>query len=151
MDKDILIIGGGVIGCAVARELSAYSDSVALIERGLDVASGASKANSGIVHAGFDAKPGSAKARFNVEGSRMYEDYCREVGAPYTRAGALVLAFDDEQRKRVQALYEQGLVNGVQELSVIERDKVIELEPNVNPRSCARCTRRPAPWRAPTS
>ncbi len=133
MDKDILIIGGGVIGCAVARELSAYSDSVLLIERGPDVASGASKANSGIVHAGFDAKPGSAKARFNVEGSRMYEDYCREVDASYTRAGALVLAFDDEQREKVEALYEQGLVNGVEELSVIGRDRVMELEPNVNP------------------
>ncbi len=133
METDILIIGGGVIGCAVARELSAYQARITLLERGPDVASGASKANSGIVHAGFDAKPGSAKVRFNVEGNRMYESYCREIDAPYVRSGALVLAFDAEQREHVEKLYHQGLENGVEELAILEREQVLALEPNVNP------------------
>ena len=123
METEILVIGGGVIGCATARELSAYQAKVTVLERGPDVASGASKANSGIVHAGFDAKPGSAKAHFNVEGSRMYEAYCRSVGAPYTQPGAMVLAFDEEQRAHVEKLYRQGLENGVKGLSVLERDQ----------------------------
>ncbi|HNW87133.1 MAG TPA: NAD(P)/FAD-dependent oxidoreductase [Candidatus Limiplasma sp.] len=133
MVQDILIIGGGVIGCAVARELSAYQATVTLIERGADIAEGASKANSGIVHAGFDAHPGSAKARFNVEGNRMFEAYCQAVNAPYVRSGAMVLAFDEQQRLTVEKLYRQGLTNGVEGLSVIEREQVLALEPNVNP------------------
>jgi glycerol-3-phosphate dehydrogenase len=138
MGWDILIIGGGVIGCAVARELGAYNVSVAVLERGPDVASGASKANSGIVHAGFDAKPGSAKARFNVLGSRMFEAYCREVGAPFMRSGALVLAFDDDQRAHVMKLYAQGIANGVEGLSILGREAILALEPNANPQvACA--------------
>ena len=133
MDFDILIIGGGVIGCAVASALSKWNASIALLERASDVAMGASKANSGIVHAGFDAKPGSAKARLNVEGNRMYEAFCNEVHAPYVRAGAMVLAFDEEQRLTVEKLYRQGLENGVEGLSVIERDQILALEPNTNP------------------
>ncbi len=133
MDKDILIIGGGVVGCAVARLLSAYEGRIALIERGADVAEGASKANSGIIHAGFDAEPGSLKARLNVEGSRMYEAFCAELGVPYARPGALVLAFDEEQRATVETLYRQGLENGVDGLEIIEREKILALEPNTNP------------------
>jgi len=133
LEKDVLVIGGGVIGCAVARELGAYDISAAVLERGPDVASGASKANSGIVHAGFDAKAGTAKAKYNVQGSKMYEAYCREVGAPYVRSGAMVLAFDGEQRAHVEKLYRQGLDNGVEGLSIIEREQVLALEPNTNP------------------
>ena len=133
MVRDILIIGGGVVGCAVARELSAYQADAMLIERGSDVADGASKANSGIVHAGFDAKPGSLKARYNVEGNRMYEALCREVDAPYKNPGALVLAFDAEQRETVEKLYAQGVENGVEGLAIINREQVLALEPNVNP------------------
>lgn len=133
MVKDILIIGGGVVGCAIARELSAYQASITLIERGADIAEGASKANSGIVHAGFDAKPGSVKARMNVEGNRMFAAYCREVNVPYVRSGAMVLAFEEEQRETVEKLYYQGLTNGVEGLSIIERDRILELEPNTNP------------------
>lgn len=133
MVQDILIIGGGVVGCAVARELSAYQATVTLIERGADVAEGASKANSGIVHAGFDAKVGSLKARFNVEGNGMYEALCREVDAPFARPGALVLAFDAEQRETVEKLYRQGVENSVPGLAILEREAIVALEPNVNP------------------
>lgn len=133
MKKDIIIIGGGVVGCAVARLLSRFEAGVALLEGADDVAEGASKANSGIVHAGFDAKPGSLKARLNVEGARMYPELCAEVDAPYGRPGAMVLAFREEERATIQKLYEQGLANGVEELRVIEREEILRLEPNVNP------------------
>ena len=133
MKKDIVIIGGGVIGCAVARLLSAYEANVTLLERGADVAEGASKANSGIVHAGFDAEPGSLKAQMNVEGANMYESLCREVDAPYGRPGALVLAFSEEDRPTIEKLYAQGVTNGVQELEILEREQILALEPAVNP------------------
>ncbi|MCI5955605.1 MAG: FAD-dependent oxidoreductase, partial [Clostridiales bacterium] len=131
MNKDIIIIGGGVVGCAVARLLSRYEADVALLEGGSDVAEGASKANSGIVHAGFDAKPGTLKARLNVEGARMYPSLCAEVDAPYGQPGAMVLAFSDEERAHVEKLYAQGVQNGVPDLRVIEREEVLSLEPNV--------------------
>ncbi len=133
MEYDVVIIGGGVVGCAVARLLSAYEGTMALLERGADVAEGASKANSGIVHAGFDAKPGTLKARLNVEGSRMYEALCRETGAPYGQPGAMVLAFSDEEMQTVRQLMAQGLENGVEGLSVIDGAQVLALEPNANP------------------
>ena len=109
MNKDIIIIGGGVVGCAVARLLSRYDASIALLEGGSDVADGASKANSGIVHAGFDAKPGSLKAKLNVEGARMYPELCAEVDAPYGRPGAMVLAFNEDERPTIEKLYQQIL------------------------------------------
>ena len=133
MNKDIIIIGGGVVGCAVARLLSRYEGSIALLEAGSDVASGASKANSGIVHAGYDAKPGSLKAKLNVEGAKMYPALCAELGSPYSRPGAMVLAFHEEERPTVQLLYDQGIANGVEEMRIIEREEILALEPNVNP------------------
>ena len=133
MKKDIIIIGGGVVGCAVARLLSRYEADVALLEGASDVAEGASKANSGIVHAGFDAKPGTLKAKLNVEGARMYPALCAEVDAPYGQPGAMVLAFTEEERANIRTLYEQGVANGVEGLRVIEREEVLSLEPNVNP------------------
>ncbi|MEA4999135.1 MAG: NAD(P)/FAD-dependent oxidoreductase [Candidatus Limiplasma sp.] len=133
MHTDILIIGGGLIGCAVARELSRLDVEVTLIERADDVAEGASKANSGIVHAGFDARPGSLKARFNVEGNRRFSQYCGEVHAPYVASGAMVLAFDTEQRQHLERLLHQGVQNGVRDLRIIEREQVLSLEPNTNP------------------
>jgi len=133
MSKDIVIIGGGVVGCGVARLLSAYETGVTVIERGHDVAEGASKANSGIVHAGFDAVPGSQKARFNVQGARMYPALCAELGVPFSRPGALVLAFDGQGRETVRHLYEQGRQNGVDGLALVEREEILHMEPNVNP------------------
>lgn len=133
LKKDIIIIGGGVVGCAVARLLSRYEADVALLEGASDVAEGASKANSGIVHAGFDAKPGTLKAKLNVEGARMYPALCAEVDAPYGQPGAMVLAFTEEERAHIQTLYDQGVANGVEGLRVIEREEILSLEPNVNP------------------
>ncbi len=133
MKRDIVIIGGGVIGCAVARELSAYDADILLLDRAADVAEGASKANSGLVHAGYDAKPGSQKAMFNVAGSRMFEAYCRELGVPYIRNGHMVLAFDEQQTETLYALLEQGKINGAEGLSIITGERVLALEKHANP------------------
>lgn len=135
---DILIIGGGVVGCAVARELSRYTASVDVLEREWDVAEGASKANSGIVHAGYDALPGSLKAKYNVEGASMFPALCRELGVPYRQCGALVIGFDEEDRKTIQSLLQRGISNGVSGLSIIEREELLRLEPSLNPEAlCA--------------
>ncbi|MBQ8092656.1 MAG: NAD(P)/FAD-dependent oxidoreductase [Clostridia bacterium] len=133
MQKKVLIIGAGVIGCAIARELSRYQIDLTVLERGHDVCEGSSKANSGIVHAGFDAKPGTMKAKLNVEGSQQYEAFCAELGVPYSQPGAMVLAFTDEETETLQVLYRQGIENGVKDLSLLNTAEVLALEPNVNP------------------
>ncbi len=133
MHLDVLIIGAGVVGCALARELSRYHAGLAVLERMSDVAEGASKANSGIIHAGFDAKPGSLKARLNVEGAKMYPGLCGELGAPYQQPGALVLGFTQEDIHTLRELYNQGIQNGVPGLKLLSPGEVLALEPNVNP------------------
>lgn len=130
--KKIIVIGGGVIGCAVARELSAYDVDVTVIERNNDVATGTSKANSGIVHAGFDAHPGTMKARFNVAGSKMFAAVARELDFPYRQNGALVLNFSDEGNKKLSELLEQGRLNGVEGLKILSGDEVRGMEPTVS-------------------
>ncbi len=138
MKKKIIIVGGGVVGCTIARQLSRFDADVTLLEGGVDVAEGASKANSAIVHAGFDAKPGTLKARLNVEGAKMYPQLCADVGAPYGQPGAMVLAFLPEERVAIETLYRQGVENGVEELRIIEREEILRLEPNTNPQvECA--------------
>ncbi len=130
---DILIIGAGVTGCALARKLSRYKGKIAVLEKAEDVADGASKANSGIVHAGFDAKPGTKKAYYNVKGAGMYASLAQELGVPYDPIGALVLGFSQEDRSVLEKLYDQGRKNGVKELRIIERGELMALEPNTNP------------------
>lgn len=132
MHYNMMIIGAGVTGCALARVLSRYEGSLAVLDRGYDVAEGASKANSGIVHAGFDAKPGTLKAKLNVRGANMFPGLCEELGVPYSQPGALVIGFDEEDRRTLLNLVEQGVQNGV-EVRLLERDQVLELEPNTNP------------------
>lgn len=134
---DVIIVGAGVTGCAVARELSRYNCSVLVLERAWDVCEGTSKANSGIVHAGFDAAPGSRKAWLNLEGSRRMEALSRELDFPYKRNGSLVLCFRQEERQGLSRLYEQGLRNGVEGLEILEGEEVRKLEPNVSERVVA--------------
>lgn len=133
MHLDVIIIGAGVVGCAFARELSRYDLNLAVLERRADVAEGASKANSGIVHAGFDAKPGTLKARLNVDGAKMYPELCKELGVSYSQPGALVLGFTQEDTHTLKELYDQGIQNGVPGLKLLDRDEVLALEPNTNP------------------
>lgn len=134
---DIVVIGAGVVGGMIARELTKYDLKVCILERENDVAMGATKANSAIVHAGFDAKEGSVKAKMNVRGSQMMQKVCEELGVKYIRNESLVVAFESE-RAEVEAIYERGVKNGVEGLRIIEKDELMELEPNLNPElSCA--------------
>ena len=114
--NDILIIGSGVIGLSTARALSRYKASIRVIDAAYDVSEGCSKANSAIVHAGYDAEPGTLKARLNVRGSEMYPDLCRELGVPYRRNGALILAFSEDDRGTIEKLYQQGMAKRIREL-----------------------------------
>jgi L-2-hydroxyglutarate oxidase LhgO len=129
--SDVLVIGAGVVGCLIARELSRYNLSVAVLEAGSDVAEGASKANSAIVHAGFDAKPGTNKAKFNVWGNKLFENICKELNVPFKRNGSLVLAFGPEDEKSLDLLVERAKENGVP-VELIDRDELKRREPNVS-------------------
>ena len=109
----VAVIGAGVVGGMIARELSRYELDVCIIERENDVAMGATKANSAIVHAGFDAKEGSLKAKLNVQGSKMMEKTCGELGVKYQRNGSLVIGFNDDDRATVESLVKRGIENGL--------------------------------------
>lgn len=129
---DVIIIGAGIAGAACARELSRYDISVLLLEAGSDVAAGATRANSGIVHAGFDPEPGTLKARYNIEGSRLYPELAEELDFPYIRNGSLVVAFAEEERPALETLLERGQQNGVPGLRIVETDELHEMEPNLS-------------------
>ncbi len=129
---DVIIIGGGVVGCAIARELAAQDRKIALFERASDVCEGTSKANSGIIHAGYDATPGTLKAKLNVKGNQMMETLAKELDIPFKRNGSFVLSFDKEGISGLQKLYDRGIQNGVKDLRILSGDEVRELEPNVS-------------------
>ena len=126
---DVVIIGAGIVGGMTARELARYNLRVCLLEKENDVAMGATKANSAIVHAGFDAHEGSLKAKLNVRGSEMMEKVTAELGVKYRRNGSLVLAFNDEDMATVRELYARGNENGVKDLRVLSADEVLAMEP----------------------
>ncbi len=129
---DVTIIGAGITGAMAARELARYDLKLCILDAASDVAMGATKANSAIVHAGFDAKEGTLKAKFNVEGSKMFEQVCKELGAKYKRIGALVVGFNEEDKETLKELLERGKKNGVEELRLIEsREELEAIEPNI--------------------
>ncbi len=130
---DVVIIGAGVSGAAVAREVSRYTANVLVLERCEDVCCGTSKANSAIVHAGYDAHTGSLMARLNVRGSQMMEELSKELDFPYRRNGSMVLCMAEEDRPHLQTLLERGVANGVEGLRIIEREEILRREPNVSP------------------
>ena len=132
MVYDVAIIGGGVIGCSIARELSRLLLHTVVLEKEPDVASGTSKANSGIVHGGHDCKPGTLKARFNVLGNQMFGNASRDLDFPFKRNGAWVVASDAADIPHLQALLEQGVANGVEGLSILSQDEVRRREPAIN-------------------
>lgn len=132
-EVDVAIVGAGVAGCCVARECARFALKVAVFEAGLDVADGATRANSGIVHAGYDPKPGTRKARYNVEGAKLYPEWASELGFPYINNGSMVLAFTEDELEAICGLRERGEHNGVEGLRVIDARELRELEPNVSP------------------
>ena len=129
---DTVIIGAGVTGTAVAYYLSSYKLNMLIVDKEEDICSGTSKANSAIIHAGHDAKSGSLKARFNVEGSRMIKELSRKLGFSYRNNGALVLCFSKEDMPKLEELYQRGLNNGVEALEIIDGEKAREMEPNLS-------------------
>lgn len=129
---DVAIIGAGVVGGMIARTLSAYNLKVCILEKQNDVAMGTTKANSAIVHAGFDAKAGSLKAKLNVQGSKMMKQVTDELGVKYKNNGSLVIGFDDEDRSTIEELLERGKQNGVEGLRILEKEELKALEPNIS-------------------
>jgi len=129
---DITVIGAGITGTFIARELSKYDLNILLLDKENDVANGTTKANSAIVHAGYDALEGTLKAKFNVKGNAMYDNICRDLDVPFKRIGSLVTAFNDEEAATLQKLYQRGLANGVPEMEILRREEVLALEENLS-------------------
>lgn len=130
---DVIIVGGGVVGCFIARALSRYKLRVLLLERESDVCSGSSKANTAIVHAGYDAKPGTLKASLNVAGNRMYDQVCAELDVPFQRCGTYVVALTEDDLHTLDELYQRGRQNGVTGMRIISGEEMRRIEPLVNP------------------
>ena len=130
---DVLIIGCGVVGAAVAYSLAGYDLRVAIVEKENDVAMGATRANSAIVHAGFDPKEGTLMARLNVRGCAMAEELCRKLDVPYKKNGSLVISFSEDEDAAVEKLYNRGVANGVPGLRIVEREELHRMEPGLTP------------------
>lgn len=133
LEADVVIIGGGIVGATIARELSRFAVSTVLTERREDLARGASGANSGIVHAGYDPEPGSKMAYYNVKGCAMYPQMAEELEFPYQNIGSLVVAQDEKGVQILHELYERGLENGVPGMEILNGAEALALEPNLSP------------------
>ena len=132
---DVIVIGGGVIGAAIARELSKYNLQIAIVERNLRVAQETSAGNSGVIHGGFDPTPGTVNARLNLLGRQLYEDeWFKELNFPHRKCHSMVLAFNDVEKKELHKLYDQGITNGLRadELEILSGEQCLALEPNLN-------------------
>ena len=134
---DVAVIGAGVVGCCIARELARFDLDIVVLEAGLDIACGATRANSGIVHVGYDPKPGSAKAQYNAAGAALYPQWQRELGFAYYKNGALVVAYSEEEVAVLHELLQRAHANGVQNISLISREELFALEPHVSPDAVA--------------
>lgn len=134
---DIIIIGAGVSGAACARSLSRYEGKILVLDKEEDLCCGTSKANSAIVHGGFDAEPGTLKAKLNIQGSEMMESLSKELDFHYDRCGSLVLCMQEENLPQLQKLYEKGVANGVRGLEIIDSRRLREMEPNVSDEAVA--------------
>lgn len=135
---DIAIVGAGITGCAIARQLARYDLSICVVEAANDIALGASKANGGLVHAGYDPAPGTVKAQVNAHGCELYGTWAQELGFLFCRTGSMVLGFNDEDRAHLEKLRQNGLANGVPELSIIGPERIHKLEPRASAKAaCA--------------
>lgn len=129
---DVAIIGSGIVGASIFRELTKYNLKVVVLEKENDVSMGSSKANSAIVHAGYDPEPGTLMAKYNVEGNKMFDKLCKDLSVPFKRNGSLILAFNDEDLETIKALEERGNINGVEGLKILSKEEVLSLEPHLN-------------------
>ncbi len=126
---DIIIVGGGVVGCAIAYKLAEYKIDIAVLEKNVDVCMGTSGKNSAVIHAGFNNKPGSLMAELCVEGNKRFEEICRLLRVPYKKSGKLVVGFNEEDRKAIEAILEQGKKNGCVGLEFWEKEDIVRAEP----------------------
>lgn len=129
---DVIIIGAGVSGSAIARELSRFRISVCVLEKGEDLCSGTSKANSGLIHAGFDAPEGSLMAKLNVRGNEMMGQLAKDLDIPFKRNGAMVVCVHESEKEGLKVLYDRGVANGVSGLKILSREEVLKIEPNIS-------------------
>ncbi len=130
---DIAIIGAGAVGTAIARLLSHYQSSVAIFEKENDVSMGATKANSAIVHGGYAEDHSKLKGRLCYKGRKQFDQLNAELNFGFEKNGSLVIAFEEEQLAKLEALYQNGLANGLDDLEIIDHDAIMALEPNLNP------------------
>ena len=135
---DVVIIGAGVSGSACARELSRYNLSICVVEKEEDVCCGTSKANSAIVHSGIDCKPGTLMAEMNVRGNELMEPLSKELDFEFRRNGSLIVCFSEEDRPKLEALYEQGIANKIPDIRILDAHEVHEMEPNLSEPSTVR-------------
>ena len=130
--KDIIIIGAGVVGCSIARELSRYDLDTLVIDKNQDVSEGISKANSGIIHGGFNEKKGTLKAKLNIEANKIMDSLAKELEFTFKRNGSLVLAFNEDELKKVKELKVNGEDLGIKDLEILDKNQVLELEESIN-------------------
>ena len=130
---DVAIIGAGVTGAAIARELSRFSLKVIVLDKENDVSCGTSKANSAIIHAGYDPEETTLMAKLNSEGNPMFDRICSELDVPFKRIGSLVVAYDDEQIDHIKKLYQRGLNNKIKKMSILSQEELRKREPHINP------------------
>ena len=131
-DYEVIIIGAGVSGAAIARELSRYEVKCLVLDKEEDVCCGTSKANSAIIHAGYDAANGTIMAKMNVEGNAMMTKLAEDLDIPFKRNGSLVLCFSEEDMPGLQKLYDNGIANGVPNLQILKKEDILAMEPNVS-------------------
>ena len=129
--RDVVIIGAGVTGTSVAYNLSKFKGDFLVVEKHADVCEETSKANSAICHGGYDAEPGSMKAKMNVEGNHMMREIADELSFPYKQIGTLVLCHDEKDFPKLQKLYDQGIENGVSGMEIIYNEQILKMEPHV--------------------
>ena len=135
---DLAIVGAGITGCAIARQLARFDLSICVVEAANDIALGASKANGGPVHAGYDPAPGTVKAQVNARGCELYGTWAQELGFLFCRTGSMVLGFSDEDHAQLEKLRSNGHANGVPELTIISPERIHELEPRASAKAtCA--------------
>ena len=134
---DIIIIGAGVSGSYIARELSRYNLKILLLDKENDIATETTSANSAIIHAGYDTEPGTNKAKFNAPGNQMFDQVCEELDVTFERCGSLVIAFNDDEIKILEDLHERAVINKVPQVRIIEQDELFAMEPNIS--SEAKC------------
>ena len=134
---DVAIIGAGIVGSCIAHELSKYKLNVCFLEKEDDVSCGTSKANSGIIHAGYDPEPGTLMAKLNVKGAELYPELAQKLHFDFKQTGSFVIAFSEADRAHIEKLLERGKTNGVKELRIIEKDELKSLEPEISDEACA--------------